>query len=112
MWSPSGNGTLEKLDEIQGILQTRMMVEWRKELPFQQLDVSGLEKWSDGNQAAAQALLTEIHDIFSLEPGEVGCMDLVKDEIRVVDDESFKKRFQRIPPTMLDKVHAHGQEDV
>ena len=42
-------GTLEKLDEIQGIQQTRMMVEQRKELLFQQLDLSGLDNWSDGN---------------------------------------------------------------
>ena len=30
--------TLEKLDEIQGIQQTRMWVEWRTEVLFQQLD--------------------------------------------------------------------------
>ena len=46
-------GTLEKLDEIQDIQQTRMMVEQRKELLFQQLDLSGLDKWSDGNHIAA-----------------------------------------------------------
>ena len=71
-------GTLEKLDEIQGIQQTRMLVEWRKELLFQQLDLSGLDRWSDGNQAAAQALLAEYHGILFLEPGELGCTDLAK----------------------------------
>ena len=45
--------TLEKLDEIQGIQWTKMMVEQRKKLLFQQLDLSGLDKWSDRNQAAA-----------------------------------------------------------
>ena len=39
-------GTLEKLDEIQGIEQ-------RKKLLFQQLDLSGLDKWSDRNQVGA-----------------------------------------------------------
>ena len=29
----------------------------------------------------------EYHDIFSLEPRELGCTSLVKHEIRVVDDE-------------------------
>ena len=29
-----------------------MMVEQRKKLLFQQLDLSGLDKWSDGNQVA------------------------------------------------------------
>ena len=58
-------GTLKKLDEIQGIYQTRMSVEWRKEMLFQQLELSGLEGWSDKNQAATWALLAECHDIFS-----------------------------------------------
>ena len=39
-------GTLEKLDEMQGIQQTSMLVEWRKEALFQQLDLSGLVEWS------------------------------------------------------------------
>ena len=43
-----------------------------------------------GNQVAACALLAEYHEIFSLEPGELGCTDLVKHKIRVVDDEHFK----------------------
>ena len=95
-------GTLEKLGEIQGIQWTKMMIEWRKELLFQQLDLSGLDKWSDGNQVAAWALLAEYHNIFSLEPEEFGCMDLAKHKIRVVDDEPYKERFWRIPPPMVD----------
>ena len=48
------SNTLEKLDEIQGIQQTKMMiVGQRKKLLFQQLDLSHLDKWSDRNQAAA-----------------------------------------------------------
>ena len=49
-------GTLEKLDEIQGIQGTGMSVEQRKEMPFQQLELSGLKGWSDKNQAATGAL--------------------------------------------------------
>ena len=45
--------TLEKLEEIQGIQQTKVTVEERKKLLFQQLDLSGLDKWSDRNQVAA-----------------------------------------------------------
>ena len=30
--------------------------------------------------------------------------------IKVIDDECFKERFQRIPPHMVDKVHAHVKE--
>ena len=36
----------------------------------------------------------------------MGCTDLVKHEIRVINDESFKEKFQRIPQPMMDEVHA------
>ena len=42
-------GTLEKLEEMQGVQQTRMSVEQRKERIFQQQDFSGLEEWSVKN---------------------------------------------------------------
>ena len=42
-------GTLEKLDEMQGMQQTRMSVEWRREVLFQQLNLSSQEGWSDEN---------------------------------------------------------------
>ena len=51
--------TLEELDEVQGIQWTKMLVERRREVLFQQLDLSGLEGWSKENQAATCALLAE-----------------------------------------------------
>ena len=42
---------------------------------------------------AAHTLLAKYHDIFSLEPGDLGCTDVAKHEIRVVDDEPFKEWF-------------------
>ena len=77
---------------------------------LQQLDLFGLEGWSEANQSATHTLLAESHDIFSLEPGELGCADLAKHEIRVVDNEPFKEWFQRIPPTMVDEVQTHVKE--
>ena len=56
--------TLEKLNEIQGIQQNKIMVVQRKKLLFQQLDLSGLAMWSDRNQVAGQGLLADYHDIF------------------------------------------------
>ena len=102
--------TLERLDKIQGSQLMRMSVKWRRETLFQQLDLSGFEGWSERNQAAAQSLLAEYHDIFSLEPGELGCIDLVKHEIRVTNDEPFKERFWRIPPLMVDEICTHVKE--
>ena len=77
---------------------------------FQQIDLSGLDRWSIGNRAATHALLAEYHNIFNLELGELGYIDLTKHEIRVVDDEPFKKRFRRIPPPMGNEVRAHVKE--
>ena len=65
-------GTLEQLDKIQGIQQTRMSVEQRKEVLFQQQYLSSLEGWSGKDQVATIALLAEYHNIFSLEPGKLG----------------------------------------
>ena len=96
---------------MQGIQrEENMLVEQRKEALFQQLDLSGLEGWSAKNQATVCTLLAEYHDIFSLEPGELGCTDLVKHEIKVTNDEPFKERFWRIPPPMVDEVCSHMKE--
>ena len=102
--------TLEKLDKMQGIQWTKMSIEWKKEMLLPQLDLSGLEGWSGANHTYACALLTEYNDIFSLEPGELGCTSLAKHEIRVVVDEPFKERFQRTPPPMVEEVRAHVKE--
>ena len=83
--------TLEELDEVQGIQWTKMLVEKRKEVLLQQLDLSGLAGWSEANQVAACALLADYHDIFSLEHGKLGCIDLAKHKVRDVYDEPFKE---------------------
>ena len=87
-----------------------MMVGQRKKLLFQLLDLSCLDKWSDGNQVAAQTLLAEYQDFFSVEPGKLGCTDLTKHESRVVDNEPFKERFQRIPCLVVDEDCEHMKE--
>ena len=58
-----------------------MTIEKRKEMLLQQLDLSGLEGRSGANHTSAHALLIEYHDVFLLEPGELGCMNLMKHEI-------------------------------
>ena len=103
-------GTLEKLDEMQEIRQTKMSIEWRKETLLQQLDLPELESWSGANCTSAYALLTKYHDIFSLKPRELGCTSLAKFQISVFDDEPFKERFQRISPPMVGEVRAHMKE--
>ena len=48
--------TLEELDEVQSIQQTKMSVERRKEVFLQQLDLSGLDRRSEANQVATHTL--------------------------------------------------------
>ena len=103
-------GTLETLDEIQGIQWTQMTIERRKEMLLQQLDLSGVEGWSGANHISACALLIKYHDIFLVEPGELGCASPMKNEIQAVNDEPFKERFQRIPPPMVEEVRARIKE--
>ena len=103
-------GTLEKLDEMQGIQWTQMTIEQRKETLLQQLDLSGLEGWSGANYTSAHAHLFEYHDVFLLEPKELECTSSVKHEIWVVDDEPFKERFQRIPHPMVEEVRVYMKE--
>ena len=102
--------TLEELDEVQGIQWTRISVERRKEVLLQQLDLSGLDGWTEANQVATHALLADYHDIFSLDPGELGCTNLAKHEIRIVDDEPLKEQFWSIPAPLVDEVWAHVKE--
>ena len=87
--------TLKKLDEIQDIQWTKMMVELMKKLLFQQLDLY----WP------AQALLAEYHNIFSPTSGELGCMYSTWDQ--GCWQWPFKESFWRISPPMVDAVHAH-----
>ena len=102
--------SLEWLDEVQGIQQTKMSVERRREVLLHQLDLAGLEGWSEANQLAAYTLLAEYHDILLLQSGELGFTNLAKHEITVVDNEPFKGQLWRIPPPMVDEVWAHVKE--
>ena len=99
-------GTLEKLDEMLGIWQPKMYIEWRKEMLLQHLDWLGLEGWFGANYTSAHTLFTEYHDIFSLEPGELGCTSLAKHEIWVVECED-KKRFLSIAPHTRGHWESH-----
>ena len=96
--------------KCRAIWWTQMSIEQKKEMLIQQLNLSGLEGWSEANCTSAHTLLTEYHNIFLLDTGESGCTSLAKHEIWVVDDEPFKERSQRILPPMVAEVRAHMKE--
>ena len=52
----------------------------------------------------------EHHNIFSLEPNEIGCMDAAEHVIELLDTEPFKEWFHRIAPPLVEEVWEHLQE--
>ena len=70
-------GTMDALDEMQGIKRPRMSIsKWRKKL-IQKLDLSGLEAWLSELAKAAKEL-PEYHDIFALEENQLGCTSTIE----------------------------------
>ena len=58
---------------------------------FEELDLSGLESWPLELVDSAQWLLAEYHDVFSLDPAELGCTHSNKHIIKVMDNNPFKE---------------------
>ena len=55
-------------------------------------------------------LLAEYHDVFSLEPMELGCTHSTERTIKVTDDTPFKKGFRQIPPPLVEEAQSHLRE--
>ena len=58
---------------------------------FDELDLSGLDSWTPELADVAHWLLAEYHDVFSLEPVELGCTYSTEHIIKVTDDTHFKE---------------------
>ena len=52
----------------------------------------------------------EHHNIFSLEPNEIGCTDTAEHVIELLDTEPFKELFCHIAPPLVEEVREHLQE--
>ena len=69
----------------------KLMVRQRRGKLFDKLDLSGLNSWAPKLADAAHWLLAEYHDIFSLDPAELGCTHSTEHTIKVTDDTPFKE---------------------
>ena len=87
-----------------------MSVVVRQEKLLEKLNLDGLAHWSPGNAAVVRELVLAYHDVFALESNELGCTSAIEHEIRIKNSEPFKKWFQRIPPPLLEEVHASLQD--
>ena len=61
---------------------TYMTVRQRPRMLFEELDLSGLESWPLELAESAHQLLAEYHNVFSLEPAELGCTHLPNTQSR------------------------------
>ena len=74
---------------------------------FEELDPGRLNLWPLELTEDAYWLLAEYHNVFSLEPAELGCTHSTEHMIRVMDDTSFKEQFRKIPPSLVEEVWNH-----
>ena len=77
----------------------------RQEKLLEKLNLDGLVHWSLENAMAVRELVLACHDVFALESNELGCTSAIEHEIRIENDEPFKKWFGHIAPPLLEEVH-------
>ena len=83
-------GVTEALDEAPRPPNAKVDCEANvQEKLFKELDLSGLESWPPELVDSAQSLLAEYHDVFSLEPSELGCTHSTKHVIKVTNNTPF-----------------------
>ena len=72
----------------------KLTIRQRRGKLFNVLDLSGLASWAPELADKACQLLAEYHDIFSLDPVELGCTHSTEHTIKVTDDTPFKEHFR------------------
>ena len=79
----------EEGDEPQDPHTPKLTVRQRHGELFNELDLSGLDSWCPELVGATHWLLAEYHDVFSLDPTELGWTHSTKHMIKVTDDTPF-----------------------
>ena len=89
-------------DKPQGPYTPRLTVRQRHGKLFNELGLSGLVSWALKLADAAHQLLIEYHDVFSLDPVELGCTHFTEHMIKVMVDTPFKGQFRWIPLPLVE----------
>ena len=87
----------EEGDEPKDPHTPKLTVRQRHGKLFNELDLSGLDSWPLGLADATHWLLAKYHEIFLLDPAELGCTHSMEHTIKVTDDTPFKEQFRCIP---------------
>ena len=77
-----------------------------------QLDLEGLNVWTEDQQQAAKDLLVVSSDVFSEHDLDLSKCNILKQKIKITDPQPFKERYRRIPSHLYQEVKAHLQEMV
>ena len=112
---PELHPLLKKLEqEDPTMVEPKLTIEQWQELLVDTLEKNGtwdqLKTWLLELAMKAKRLLLELHQIFSLEPNEIGCTDATECVIELLDDEPFKEQFQRIAPPLVEEVWQNLQD--
>ena len=91
---PEGEQLLEWADESHDSRTPRLTVRQRHGKLFDELDLSSLDSWTSEVVDAAHWLLAKYHDVFLLDPAELGCTHYTEHIIKVTDDTPFKEQFR------------------
>ena len=91
---PEGEQYQEGADKSHDSHTPRLTVRQRHGKLFDELDLSSLDSWTLELVDAACQLLSKYHDVFSLDPAELGCMHSTEHTIKVTDDTPFKEQFR------------------
>ena len=91
---PKSKGLQEGTNESPNFHTPRLTVKQRHGKLFDELDLSGLDSWTPELADAACWFLAEYHNIFSLDPAELGCTHSTEHIIKVTDNTSFKEWFR------------------
>ena len=108
--APELEGLLAGTDKASDFHTPRLTVRQRHGKLFDELDLSGLDSWMPELADAACWLLAKYHDVFSLDPAELGCTHSTEHAIKVTDDTPFKEWFRQIPPPLVEEVRNHLKE--
>ena len=92
--TPKGEKLQEKAGKSHGSHTPGMIFRQRHGKLFDKLDLSGLDLWTPELVDAAHQLLAKYHDVFLVDPAELGCTHSTEHIIKVTDDTPFKERFR------------------
>ena len=91
---PEEEQLLDGADESHDPHTPRLTIRQRHGKLFDELDLSGLDSWAPELADTAHWLLAKYHDMFSLDPAELGCTHSMEHMIKVMNDTPFKEQFQ------------------